>query len=86
MGMGPDSLLSGAAAMDTGSRREAAAAAGVINGLGSIGPIVQEPIIGWLKTDYGPEAVLLFLVILIFAATVATGLFWYGSRRAGLRL
>ena len=53
MAMGPDSLLSGAGAMDVGSRRQAAVAAGVINGLGSIGPIVQEPAIGWLKTDPG---------------------------------
>ncbi|HEY3235196.1 MAG TPA: MFS transporter, partial [Polyangiaceae bacterium] len=36
--MGPDSLLSGAGAMDVGSRKRALAAAGIINGLGAIGP------------------------------------------------
>jgi sugar phosphate permease len=45
---GPDSLLSGAGAMDAGSRRHALAAAGIINGLGSIGSVAQEPVIGWL--------------------------------------
>ncbi|HEX9473260.1 MAG TPA: MFS transporter [Steroidobacteraceae bacterium] len=72
--MGPDSLLSGACAMDIGSRRQAALAAGVINGLGSIGPIVQEPLIGWLKETHGSQAVLLLLVGVVFLTTVATAL------------
>ena len=70
--MGPDSLLSGACAMDAGNRRQAALAAGIINGLGSIGPIVQEPVIGWLKQDVGTNAVLLLLVGVVFMTTVGT--------------
>jgi sugar phosphate permease len=72
--MGPDSLLSGACAMDVGSRRQAALAAGVINGLGSIGPILQEESIGWLKQTYGLNSVFLLLVAVVFVTTVATGL------------
>ena len=72
--MGPDSLLSGACAMDVGSRRQAALAAGVINGLGSIGPIVQEPLIGWLKQTHGVDSVFLLLVVVVFVTMVATGL------------
>ncbi len=68
--MGPDSLLSGACAMDAGSRRQAALAAGIINGLGSIGPIVQELAIGWLKQTAGVHAVLLLLVAVVFLTTV----------------
>ena len=60
--MGPDSLLSGACAMDVGSRRQAVLAAGIINGFGSIGPILQEPAIGWLKQTQGLDAVFLMLV------------------------
>lgn len=45
---GPDSLLSGAGAMDAGSRKHALAAAGIINGLGSIGSVAQEKIIPML--------------------------------------
>jgi sugar phosphate permease len=74
MAMGPDSLLSGAGAMDVGSRRQAAVAAGVINGLGSIGPIVQEPAIAWLKQTQGLDAVFGLLVVIVFLTTVATGL------------
>lgn len=72
--MGPDALLSGACAMDAGNRRQAALAAGIINGLGSIGPIVQEPVIGWLKQTAGVNAVFLLLVGVVFLTAVGTGL------------
>lgn len=39
---GPDSLLSGAAAQDAGGAAAAALAAGLINGMGSIGAVLQE--------------------------------------------
>ena len=82
--MGPDSLLSGACAMDVGSRRQAALAAGVINGFGSIGPILQEPAIGWLKQTRGLDAVFLLLVVVVFLTTVATGLLARFERRRGI--
>ena len=72
--MGPDALLAGACAMDVGSRRQAALAAGVINGFGSIGPILQEPMIGWLKENFGLNSVLLLLVIVGIVTTIATWL------------
>jgi sugar phosphate permease len=74
MAMGPDSLLAGPSAMEAGTRRQAALAAGVINGLGSIGPIVQEPVIGWLKQTQGLDSVFLLLVLIVFVTMVATGL------------
>ena len=72
--MGPDALLSGACAMDAGSRRQAALAAGIINGLGSIGPIIQEPVIGWLKQTAGVHAVFSLLLGVVFLTAVGTGL------------
>ena len=84
--MGPDSLLSGAGAMDVGGRRWAVFAAGVINGLGSIGPIVQEELIGWLKTHHGPEAVLALLLGMAGAAILGTGLLLLSVRRRGISL
>ena len=72
--LGPDSLLAGACAMDIGSRRQAALAAGVINGFGSVGPILEEPLIGWLKQSFGLDSVFLLLVVIGFVTTVATGL------------
>ena len=49
-------------------------AAGVINGFGSIGPILQEPLIGWLKQSFGLNSVLLLLVIVGIVTTIATWL------------
>lgn len=74
MQLGPDALLSGACAMDLGDRRQAALAAGVINGCGSIGPIVQEPLIAWIKQTSGLNAVFLLLVAIGVVTTTATGL------------
>lgn len=82
--MGPDSLLSGACAMDVGSRRQAALAAGVINGFGSIGPILQEPAIGWLKQTQGVDAVFGLLAGVVFLTTIATGLLARAERRRGV--
>lgn len=45
---GPDSLLSGAGAVDIGSPRTAVAAAGIINGTGSLGAVVQELVVSRL--------------------------------------
>ncbi len=45
---GPDALLTGAGAMDIGGRRAATFATAVISGFGSLGPIVQEVVIGRL--------------------------------------
>jgi sugar phosphate permease len=74
MAMGPDSLLSGTCAMDVGNRRQAAVAAGIINGVGSIGPIVQEPVIGWLKQTQGLSSVFGLLVGVVLLTTIGTGL------------
>ncbi|MFZ5478620.1 MAG: MFS transporter [Myxococcota bacterium] len=55
---GPDALMTGAGAMDIGSRRGAALAAGIINGMGSVGSVVQELLIGKMYDsaagDLGP--------------------------------
>jgi OPA family sugar phosphate sensor protein UhpC-like MFS transporter len=49
---GPDSIIPGAAAVSVAGEREAVLAAGVINGIGSIGPIVQEEVIGFMFSRY----------------------------------
>lgn len=45
---GPDTLLAGAAAVQVAGERNAVAVAGFVNGVGSIGPIIQEEVIGQL--------------------------------------
>lgn len=50
---GPDTLLSATAAQDLGGRRAAATAAGIINGTGSIGPIIGAYFASGLIGKYG---------------------------------
>ena len=79
---GPDALMSGAGAMDIGSRRGAVLAAGVINGMGSIGSVVQELLIGRLydtgKGNLGP----IFLLLLAASALAAfsIGVVWMRNK------
>jgi sugar phosphate permease len=86
MDMGPDSLLSGAGAIEAGNKKDAQLATAIINGLGSIGPIFQEPIIGWVKTYQGIDSVFLLLVVMNFFATLGTFLLWYNVKKYKLGL
>jgi len=45
---GPDTLLCGAASVQVAGEKNAVAVAGLVNGLGSIGSVLQEQVIGWL--------------------------------------
>ena len=80
---GPDSLLSGVGAIDVGSRRGALAAAGIINGMGSIGPIFQEELIGWMYKAFNQRLlpILLMLVCVACAGTFVTFLLWIRARK-----
>ncbi len=50
---GPDSLLSAPAAQDLGGKREAGTAAGVINGLGSVGAVFSGALAAWCSARFG---------------------------------
>ena len=78
---GPDSLITGAGAIDVGSRKYALAAAGIINGMGSFGPIVQAQVIGRLYAK-SPGDLGRILLLLVFAAVIATGMIALLARRA----
>lgn len=79
---GPDALMSGAGAMDIGSRRGAVLAAGVINGMGSIGAVVQEFAIGNSYDKSGGDLGPIFLMLLgaSAAAVVAIGIVFVRNR------
>jgi sugar phosphate permease len=79
--MGPDSLLSGAGAIDVGGRKGAVAAAGLINGLGSIGPIFQEEGIGWMLDNWGHQAAFYMLIGVAALGIVGTGALALRSRK-----
>jgi OPA family sugar phosphate sensor protein UhpC-like MFS transporter len=72
--MGPDSLIAGVGAIDIGGRRGAIVAAGLINGVGSIGPIFQEEVIGWVLDNYGYRASLSLLVGMAVLAVIGTAI------------
>jgi len=78
---GPDSLLSGVGAIDVGSKQKAVLAAGVVNGMGSLGPVIQEEVIGYLKTYHSLNAVFTLLVVVAAFGALATGLLWWWGRR-----
>ena len=61
---GPDALLSGAGAMDVGSRKATTVAAGIISGFGSLGPIVQEVVIGRLYDKNAGNLTPIFALLL----------------------
>ena len=44
---GPDSIISGTAAIDFGTKQGASTAAGIINGMGSVGAIIGGTIPGF---------------------------------------
>jgi OPA family glycerol-3-phosphate transporter-like MFS transporter len=51
----PDSLVSGTAAIDFGTKNGASTASGIINGCGSIGAIAGGTMPGWIERVVGPE-------------------------------
>lgn len=80
---GPDSLLSGVGAIDIGSVRSAMAAAGIINGMGSVGPVFQEQIIGWMYEAYKHQLTPIFLLLVVVAlmGTALTALLYLRARK-----
>lgn len=50
---GPDTLVSGAVAIEAAPRGHAATGAGVVNGLGSVGAVLQEVVLGNVLKDAG---------------------------------
>ncbi|MEC9072277.1 MAG: MFS transporter, partial [Myxococcota bacterium] len=79
--MGPDSLIAGVGAIDIGGRRGAIVAAGLINGTGSIGPIFQEEIIGWVLDNFGYRASLYLLVGMALLAVLGVSILANRCRR-----
>ena len=64
----PDSLVSGTAAVDFGTRKGASTAAGLINGCGSIGAIVGGTIPGFFHLQWGWNGVFVFLSVSLVIA------------------
>ncbi|HPU97507.1 MAG TPA: MFS transporter [Candidatus Hydrogenedentes bacterium] len=81
---GPETILSGAASVQVAGEKNGLAIAGVVNGLGSIGPIIQEKVIGWLM-QHDPSGGMRNVNILGMGISVTLVLFmgitvWRGAR------
>lgn len=80
MTYGPDSLLTGAAAMDLGSREAAGTAVGFINGMGSIGSALSPLAVAWVSDSrYGWDGVFhLFVAFALISAALTATRWNYG--------
>ena len=78
---GPDALMTGAGAIDVASPRGATLAAGLINGMGSVGPIVQELVLGRLLDSHGVGAVFGVLLAAAIGGICALGVLLLRNRR-----
>jgi OPA family sugar phosphate sensor protein UhpC-like MFS transporter len=67
---GPDSLLSGVGSIDVASKQGAVVAAAIINGIGSLGAVFQEQIIGRMldASDTQTDAISNVLLVLVIAS------------------
>jgi len=76
---GPDSLMSGAAAMDIGKNHGAALAAGLINGIGSAGQLLSPFAVAFVSQKYGWDALFqLFVVVALIAGLLLLFKWNYG--------
>lgn len=79
---GPDSIMSGAAAMDMGKGQGAALAAGVINGVGSAGQLLSPVAVAFVSGRYGWDALFeLFVVVALMAAVLVLFKWNYGKEK-----
>ncbi|HQH72638.1 MAG TPA: MFS transporter, partial [bacterium] len=73
---GPDTLMTGAGAQDEGSQRGAATAAGIINGVGSMGQMLSGYIVATVKSTYGWDALFYLLVFFAFLSGALLSVKW----------
>jgi OPA family glycerol-3-phosphate transporter-like MFS transporter len=67
----PDSLVSGTAAIDFGTKKGASTASGIINGCGSIGAVVGGTVPGWMDKMVGKHHDIWPLIFLSLAVSLA---------------
>jgi len=78
---GPDAILTSAGAIDVGTARTAALAAGIVNGMGSVGGLTQEFLLGALLDSGDVRSVFAVLLISAAAALASLGvLVWRGRQ------
>jgi sugar phosphate permease len=82
MTYGPDTLMSGAAAQDVGSKEGAATASGFIDGIGHLGMIVSPFVVSFVTGHYNWDVLFYLFVVLSLIAGALLATRWnYKSRR-----
>ena len=80
---GPDALVSSTAAQDLGGEHAAGTAAGIINGVGSVGAIAQGAVTAYVAAHYGwPALFQVFVGLAVLCALVLTPFALRELRRA----
>lgn len=68
---GPDAFVSGSIAAELGARENAqSAVAGFINGFGSVGTIIEGPIIGFIAEHYGWKSTFYIMIVLSLLSAI----------------
>ncbi len=73
---GPDALMSSAAAIDTGSPKAAGFAAGIINGVGSLGQMISGFIVAYIARALGWDSLFYFFVLIAAVAGCLLAIRW----------
>jgi sugar phosphate permease len=78
---GPDAIMTSAGAIDVGSKRKATLAAGIINGMGSVGAMVQELVLGRILGDGDVAGVFATLLVSAVLAAACLGVLLIRNRQ-----
>jgi sugar phosphate permease len=73
---GPDALMSGAAAIDACSPKAAGLAAGVINGVGSLGQMISGFVVAYIANKFGWDSLFYFFVAISLIAGCLLAIKW----------
>ncbi|MCT4644778.1 MAG: MFS transporter [Carboxylicivirga sp.] len=78
---GPDSLMSGAAAMDLGTEKGAAKAAGFINGVGSAGQLLSPFVVAFVSEEFGWSVLFKVFIFTSLISAILLATKWnYGKK------
>jgi sugar phosphate permease len=76
MTFGPDTMLQGAASQDAGGKGGAATAAGLVNGVSSLGQLISPYLVAQVATRWGWDTLFGLFVALALAGSGVAALFW----------
>jgi OPA family sugar phosphate sensor protein UhpC-like MFS transporter len=76
MTFGADSLVQGAATQDAGGKRSAASAAGLVNGIASLGQLFSPYLVAQVATRWGWDALFSLFVVIAMLGSATAALFW----------